>query len=179
MVIDPKQDDESGSANNGSGNNDAVATAAANAAPINATSNSAQNNSAQGMERSLPSEEVPQEEIKPERNYQEEAAKEVTRLLGRPDAEAEAAARSSAAGGHVMATEAATASIVNTNAGNVRNNAELAAQIAEALKPMQHLQAQFASSMQNFSLAGHAQFSDEKKQVGTAQEQTGPTPSFA
>jgi hypothetical protein len=63
---------------------------------------------------------------------QELAVREVRRILGGRDAEAEFAAGSRAAGGFVNTTEAAVTSIVNTNANNLTENPELQARVAEA-----------------------------------------------
>lgn len=165
MEKEKKYDEENG----GSGGNTDTFVASNNSAPINPTNNTAENTSA--MARELPSKEVEQE-VKPQLADASDAARDAVRRLVGPNAHAEAIAGSLAVGGLKPANEIAVATIINTDANHVRENQALAAQIFEALKPMQHLAAQFSASMQDFNLAGR-QFSDEKREVGMAQNTTG------
>jgi hypothetical protein len=120
--------------------------------------------------RSLSSETEQQAEKdkEPERlTAQELAVREVRRILGGRDAEAEFAAGSRAAGGFVNTTEAAVTSIVNTNANNLSENLDLQTRVAEAAAAARTA---MAGTMQEFRLATGTNFSDEKRQVGEEQQ---------
>lgn len=152
MAIKNTEDENNSSGGNDGGNAEPVA--AATAAPINATTKSSQNN----MERSLPSEELSQDEKKPEtRDYQRDASEETFRILGKHDAEADAGARSAAAGGHLNATEAAVTSIIKTDALDLSKNPDVQARVVDAARAARIA---INGNMQDFQLSSGRNFDE-------------------